>query len=75
MGTGQNMLISGFEFMLIGNIEPERDENDFVRRFMPQDQYDNYSDHPLHRYGRGPFCRFRIAKGLPQLGRSEELII
>lgn len=41
-------------------IEPDRDENGDVRRYQPQADYDNVEGLPLHRYGRGGFCRFRV---------------
>jgi hypothetical protein len=47
-------------FKFIGKIEPETDGNGHVHEFMPQPRYHNLRNLSLHRYGSGPFCRFRI---------------
>lgn len=54
------MNIEGFEFVHICKIEPERDADGFVVSYMPQARYANVRGLPLHGYGNGPFCRYRI---------------
>jgi hypothetical protein len=54
------MRIAGYEFMYVCDIEPLRDTDGSVRRFMPQDRYRNARNLPLNSYGRGPFCKFTI---------------
>lgn len=54
------MNIGGFDFIHICKIEPERDADGIVVSFMPQARYANARGLPLHRYGQGPFCRYRI---------------
>ena len=29
---------------------------------MPQPMYENVKNYPLHNYGKGPFCKFKINK-------------
>lgn len=50
---------AGYEFEHVGEIEPERDARGDVVPHLP----DVGQGKQLHRYGLGPFCRFRIAKG------------
>ncbi|MGO9152357.1 hypothetical protein, partial [Mycobacterium sp.] len=58
------MRLLEYEFRHIRSIEPVRDANGSVRQFMPQNLYKNVGDHPLNKYGRGPFCKFRITSQL-----------
>ncbi len=48
---------SGSNFERVGSVEPERDSLGAIIEAGPQ------TNQPLHKYGRGPFCRFRIAQG------------
>lgn len=54
---------AGLAFESIGEIVPERDENGAYLEHMPQDRFDRAANTPLHAYGTGPFCRFKIARG------------
>jgi hypothetical protein len=54
------MRIAGFEFAHVCDIEPLRDTDMRVRRFMPQDRYQNVRNLPLNKYGAGQFCKFKI---------------
>ena len=54
------MIIAGYEFEHICDIEPARETDGSVRRFMPQDRYENFRNLPLNNYGAGPFCKFTI---------------
>lgn len=60
--------LSGVVFSLIGRIEPERDSDGSVIRFMPQSRFHNVRHVPLNRHGSGPFCRFRVPADLPYEG-------
>jgi len=51
-----------WDFGLVGDIEPERDELGSYLEVMPQDRYAAAATSRLHAYGAGPFCRFRIAR-------------
>lgn len=54
----------GYQFAKIASIEPFRHERVTPLEFMPQSRYRNRRSLTLHRYGRGPFCRFRIPPNL-----------
>ncbi len=54
------MNIGGLEFVHICKIEPERGVDGGIVNVMPQARYSNVRGLPLHRYGQGPFCRYRI---------------
>ena len=54
---------AGYAFERVGAIQPERDGSGEVRGVLPQSRYRNERNLELNRYGRGPFCRFRIARG------------
>lgn len=58
----------GFDFRCVGVIEPDRDVSGAFREFMPQDRYENMGHLPLNAHGDGPFCKFKIAKGVHQSG-------
>jgi len=55
--------IGGAEFSFVGAIEPERDANGEIVSYFPN-QKQNQVELGYHRFGRGPFCRFRIPKGI-----------
>lgn len=50
----------GLEFKLVGDIEPARDAGGHIIEFMPQAGYRDAATTPLHEYGAGPFCKFRV---------------
>ena len=54
---------AGRTFEFVGEIDPERDPYGEVLGEFPQSRYRNERNLPLHRYGHGPFCRFRVARG------------
>jgi hypothetical protein len=62
------MEIGGHRFELVGEIQPERDENGSVRQYMPQSRYRNHKQLPLNKYGAGPFCKFKISNLFPVSG-------
>ena len=62
------MQIGDYEFRRIGAIEPERLEDGSIKPFHPQSRYNNENGISLHNYGAGPFCKFRIARGVREAG-------
>jgi hypothetical protein len=56
------MKVAGYEFSHIGPIDPMRSVDGKVKSILPQNRYANKAV-PLHRYGRGPFCTFRVLAG------------
>ena len=57
---------TGFKF--ICKIEPQLDPDGNVEELQPQDEYDNWRKLKIHRYGHGPFCKFKIPSGLNKSG-------
>ncbi len=60
--------IDDYEFRYICTIEPERNVDSSVKRYMSQSRYENKNNLPLNRYGKGPFCKFRIPSNYPLSG-------
>lgn len=54
------MSIGGYPFQLVGSLDLERDASGAILRDMPQARYRKAATARLHRYGAGPFCRFRL---------------
>jgi len=61
-------------FEEVGDIEPIRDDADAILSFMPQSRYRNARGLPQHRYGTGPFCKFRISNRFRTTGVYAVLI-
>lgn len=57
-----------YPFRYVCSIQPERDAAGHIRQYMPQSQYKNLESLPLHKHGRGPFCRFRIPRAFSEEG-------
>lgn len=57
---------AGHDFTFVALLAPERDLAGVVREYSPQGRYAKAGAVPLHKYGLGTFCRFRLAlpKGL-----------
>ena len=55
--------IAGLSFSYVGAIRPQRDRRGEVVGELPQSKFRNERNLRLHKYGRGPFCRFRVAQG------------
>ncbi len=49
-----------YRFGLIDVLDPERDAKGAVATYRPQTRYKNKKGLPLHRYGKGAFCRLRL---------------
>ena len=56
--------LSGYGFAQVCLIQPGCDRGGQPREYLPQRGYRNARSLPLHRYGAGPFCRFRIPANL-----------
>ena len=54
------MWINGLGFERVDDILPRRDEQQELVEERPASRYDNRRNLPLNKYGKGPFCRFRI---------------
>jgi len=52
--------ISGISFQYVCEIIPELDKNGIPKEYLPQSDYKNKSNIPLHGYGDGSFCRFKV---------------
>ncbi len=61
-------ILVGRSFRIVGPILPVCDESGAVIKEFPQSRFHNDSDLPLNRYGDGPFCRFRVARGWRRSG-------
>ena len=64
VGEPQTLHLLDFVFMHADVIEPDRGDDGAPLEFMPQSRYRLAETTPLNRYGKGPFCRFKV-KGLP----------
>lgn len=47
-------------FQKVCEIEPDVDEDKKIKEYNPQSEYINCKNLPLHEFGDGSFCRFRI---------------
>ena len=54
---------SDYTFDRVGPIQLELDTRGEVIGNLPQSRFSNERNLPLNKYGTGPFCRFRVAKG------------
>ena len=68
VGGQEYLELGGYSFRFICRINPEQGANDVVRPFRPQDRYENPSNLKLHKYGGGPFCKFKIPRNLEVSG-------
>lgn len=56
--------VLGNSFEYICEIRPLLDPRGTLQEYLPQARYDNHKKLPLHKYGKGPFCKFNISKKL-----------
>ena len=61
--TATQRRIADLSFSHVGAIRPQRDRRGKVIDELPQARFRNERKLPLHKYGQGPFCRFRVAVG------------
>jgi hypothetical protein len=52
-----------FPFEFICKISPDKRIDGNIHEYMPQSGYNNENNLPLHGYGVGPFCHFKIPGG------------
>ena len=57
---GRIMKIGDYQFNKVCEIRVERMHDRSIREFMPQSRYKNRKNLSLHKYGRGPYCKFKI---------------
>ncbi len=62
------MNIDGFQFKLVCNLEPEVGPEGTIQPKKPHRYYNNTRDLPIHAYGSGPFCKFRVPRGIDVAG-------
>jgi hypothetical protein len=62
------MNIGEYKFIKVCNLSPELDEKGNLKTFMPQSRYLNQKSLPLNKYGRGPFCKFKIPRNYKTSG-------
>ena len=55
--------IGAYEFDIVSVITPQHDSFG-VRKYFPQSSYANASAATLHKYGHGPFCKFKTVRDL-----------
>jgi hypothetical protein len=60
--------LCGYKFTEVCSIVPELDRNENPIEYLPQSGYNNVDDLPLNRYGKGPFCKFKIPNGIDACG-------
>jgi hypothetical protein len=60
--------VEGLLFRYVQVLKPECDAGGSVREYQPHLKYSQTADSVLNKYGVGPFCRFRVPKGLTYEG-------
>lgn len=56
----RRLKVAGYDFQLICEVEPLKNPDGTIAQFMPQSRYRNLDNLCLNKYGKGPFCEFRI---------------
>ena len=64
----RRLKVAGYDFQLICGVEPLKNPGGTVRQFMPQSRYRNLDNLSLNKYGKGPFCEFRIPDHIQSSG-------
>lgn len=60
-GAIMSLNILGYEFEYVCDILPDTDSNGTIVELYPQEKYRKKGSSKLHKYGSGPFCKFRIS--------------
>ena len=68
MSDQHHIKIGPFTFRFVCNITPDKTEGGAILEVMPQARYKNARGLPLNKYGKGPFCKFRIPNGIEESG-------
>jgi hypothetical protein len=58
--TDMYVKLGEYQFIYICTIEPERNADGSVKQCMLQSRYKDKCNWPLNKYGKVPFCKFRI---------------
>jgi hypothetical protein len=61
---GPLLRLGVYDFRHVCAISPVREQDGSVREYLPQTGSANAEGLPLHKYGRGPFCKFTIPANL-----------
>ena len=49
-----------YKFKRVIEVKPDKDKFGNIKEFFPQVNYNNSKNLKLHKYGNGPFCRFKV---------------
>jgi hypothetical protein len=60
LSAAPKLAIGQRSFVFQQRLEPARDAGGLIQEFRPQERFANTAGLPLHDYGEGPFCNFRI---------------
>lgn len=67
-GVDVPLSVRGYSFSLVCEIRPKREPDGSVAELNPQGGYENRQGLPLHKYGSGPFCSFRVPVEIREAG-------
>jgi hypothetical protein len=62
------MELGRYIFRSVCEIVPERDKRGNPVEYKPQLEYSNIAELPLNKYGKGPFCKFKIDNAIESAG-------
>lgn len=60
--------LAEYTFTFVEAITPERAASGAIQEFSPQKRYRKAATAPLHKYGHGTFCKFRISVPMGLVG-------
>jgi hypothetical protein len=66
--SSKSISLGNYDFNLVTELEPERSDQESITKFLPQDRFKNDGSIPLNRYGKGPFCKFKIPRDIQVSG-------
>lgn len=61
--AARSLNVYGYEFRYLQQLAPECDASGQIKKFFPQNEYDNRNGLALIKHGEGAFCRFSINTG------------
>jgi hypothetical protein len=67
-GDEPKLLIGKYSFLQVTEISPLVDVNDTIIPHRPQSRYLNEEQIPLNKYGKGPYCKFKIPNNYKMSG-------
>ena len=68
LGDEPKLLIGKYPFLQVTEISPLVDVNDTIIPHSPQSRYLNEEQIPLNKYGKGPYCKFKIPNNYKMSG-------